>query len=340
MRTPLAGWCYPLLCLLALPGRADDPSLGTRKEIQVRIEGLKAERSRLQDELRSVLPDDANLLEAPEGGLLIGLPTVLVRDIVSEALTGPLKSVQLRLENVVRVDLADTLKTRTLLGLITLGRYELSVNVQEVSATVAPRPPRLTFGSNRIAIDLPVRVESGRVKAKLNFKWDGRKVAGIVCGDLSGEHDLRARVPPVEVRLLGRFEVEARGERLRVKPVIAPVDLSFKVEPPQETWDFVEDLIESRNTVCEAALRKAGVGSRVKDLVSHGFKVRLPNTWLHPLNLPAAFRDTFEVQGERAGLAVVPTGVSITKSRIWYGANLSVKREGPAGRPGRSADGS
>jgi len=298
-------------------------------ETRTRIAGLKAEQLRLQDELRSLLPDDAKLLEAPPGGLLIGLPTSLIRVMVAEALTGPLKQVRLRLEDVVKVELEDVLRKDTFLGNLTLGRYDLAVDVKEVTAVLKPGTPTLSFGSNRISVSLPVATEAGRVKATLAFKWDGRRIAGLVCGDLSREHELRARVPPVQVTLRGRFEIEARGESVRVRPVLAPVDLAFRVEPPDETWEFIEEVVKSRNALCEAALRRAHVSQKVADLLSRGFKVRLPNTWVRPLTLPASFRDTFDVQGRSAGLVVLPTGVSLTKTRIWYGANLSLRREAP-----------
>jgi len=307
-------------------------SLPTVKETKARIEGLKAERARLQEDLRASLSADARLEDAPTGAVLIGLPASLVESIVSEALTGPLRNVRLSLKDVVKVERSDEVKARTFLGMMTLGRYALTVHVRQVDAVIRPGSPTLTFGANRIGIDLPVRVEAGTVKASLAFKWDGRRLAGVVCGDLTGDHDLRATVPPVSARLRGRFDVQAKGERLIVKPVIAPIRLAFQVEPRQHTWDFIDDLIESKNAVCEAALRKAQVGQKVKDLVARGFKVTIPNTWLHTMTLPASFRDTFNVQGASAGLAITPTAVSITRTRIWYGADLSLKKQGgPAG---------
>lgn len=313
------------LLLWTVSARAQE--LPTVAETRLRIEGLKAERARLQEELRSSLTDDAKLVDAPSGAVLIGVPATLVESIVSEALTGPLRNVRLTLRDVVRVERKDTIRAKTFLGMMTLGHYALTVNVKEVVAVMKPLSPKLTFGGNRIAIDLPVSVEAGAVKANLHFKWDGRKLAGVVCGDLTSDHDLRATVPPVAARLRGRFDLEARGEKLIVKPVIAPVDLAFKVEPQQRTWDFIDELIESKNAVCEAALRKAAVGQKVKDLVARGFKVRIPNNWLHAMTLPASFRDTLDLKGATAGLAVTPAGVSITKTRIWYGADLALRRQ-------------
>ncbi len=341
MRRHVAGAGTAALLGLLYIARAIAQDLPTVAQTRARIEGLKAERARLQEDLRFSLSDDAKLVDAPLGDILIGVPAPLVEAIVSEALTGPLRNVPLTLKDVVKVERRDIIRAKTFLGMMTLGHYSLSVNVREVNAVMKPKTPKLVFGGNRIAIDLPVSVESGAVKASLLFKWDGRRLAGVVCGDLTSEHDLRATVPPVAARLRGRFDVEARGEKLIVKPVIAPIDLAFKVEPRQQTWDFIDNLIESKNAVCEAALRKASVGQKVKDLVAKGFKATIPTNWLQPMTLPASFRDTVDVKGTSAGLAITPTGVSITKSRIWYGANLvlrrQIKRAAPSGPPRASA---
>lgn len=290
-----------------------------------RIAELKIERRRLQDGLRATLTDDAKLIDPPTGGVLIGLPTSLVERVVAEAVAGPLKNVRLVLKKVAKMEKKDVIRAKVLFRIVTLGEYVLTVDVEEVRASMKPKVPKLTFGSNRIAVDLPVSVEAGAVKAKLKFTWDGQNLAGALCGDLSAEHDLRAVVPPIAVRVMGRFDVEAKGEQLLVKPVLAPIELAFKIEPPQKTWDFVEDLIKSRNAVCEAALRKAEVGQKVRELVSRGFTVKLPDDWVRPIVLPASFRDTVDVKGRKAGLTVKPTGVSVTKTRVWYGANLEVK---------------
>jgi hypothetical protein len=324
-----------VVAMAAGPGSVAPAPLTTEMTRQ-RIEALKVERSKLQDELRSLLPADARLLDAPHGDVLIGLPSTLVESIASEALLGPLRNVRLTLKDVAKVELADEVRTKTFVGMMTLGRYALTVDVQEVNAVMKPKIPKLSFGSNRIAVDLPVSVEAGEVKAKITFKWDGRNLAGVVCGDLSGEHELRASVPPVLVRLRGRFDVEAVGDQLIVKPRIAPIAVAFRVEPPQRTWDFIDELIGSKNAVCEAALRKAEVGRKVKDLVSRSFKVTVPTAWLHETALPASFRDTLDVQGTSAGLAITPTGVSITKTRLWYGANLTIRKQ-KAREPRRSS---
>lgn len=327
-----------LLLAGAAPPPASGPAPGDSAS-RARIASLKAERTRLQEELRAALSDDARLEGAPAGGVLIGLPSSLVESIVTEAVEGPLRNVRLTLDDVVTLKRSDLIRAKTFLGRMTLGRYTLRVDVKQVRAVMKPGKAALTFGGNRIAIDLPVSIEAGDVKAHLSFKWDGKKLAGVVCGDLGVERDMRVSVPPVRVRVRGRFDVEADGDRLLVKPRLSPIDAVFKVEPPKDAWDFLDTLISSRNAVCEAAIRKADVAAKVRELAGRTFTVRVPTGFVRAMTLPAAFRDAFDVKGRRAGLAVTPVGVTITKTRIWYGANVAVKaqprsREGRVERPG------
>ena len=312
----------PLPQSMASP--AAPPSGG---DSRVRIEALKAERTRLQEELRAALTDDARLIGAPGGGVLIGVPASLIESIVGEAVAGPLRNVRLSLKDVVKIRHSDRITTKTLVGRMTLGEYAITVDVKQVRAVMKPLKATLTFGSNRIGIDLPVLIDAGDVKATVAFKWDGRKLAGMVCGDLDTTKDLRVRIPPVTVRVRGRFDVEAAGDTLRVRPRIAPVEASFQIEPEKDAWEFLDNLIRSRNAVCEAAIRKADVAAKVKELAGRRFSVRIPTDFVRPMTLPAAFRDTFDVRGRRAGLDIRPAGVTVTPTRIWYGANLSLKTE-------------
>lgn len=282
---------------------------------------LRAERARLQNELRATLTDDARLVAAPAGGVLVGVPTSLVRTLVRETVVGPLSRVRLDFGDI-RLLKKDEIETRKLGMNITLGFYELTVDVKNVVATLRAAEPKLTFGAGRIVIDAPVAVEGGRAKGTVTFKWDGRNVTGLLCGDLSGTHELEATIPNLMLNVRGRFDIAARGDRVTARPVFAPIVVNFKVEPPEKTWDFLDGLIQSRNGMCESAIRRAQVTQKIKEAVSRTFRAEVPRTWVRPVSMPAGFEQDIYVRGQRAGLRVVPRGVSVTKDRIWYGGDV------------------
>lgn len=318
-----------MCALVATASFAQTDSPPASDPVTQRIEALKARRTQLQSELRATLTDDSRLVNAPQGGILIGVPTSLVRRIVTETVMGPLSRIKLKFGDIA-VQKADTITTKKLGLTMTLGTYDMGVRVRDVTATLKPKTPQLVFGGNRIGVTIPMSVEGGRVRANLNFKWDGKQLAGAICGDLAGEHDLKASVPTIKFVVKGRFDIAADGDRLVAKPVFAPISLDLHVEPEQKTWDFVEGLIKSRNSICETAIRKARLAERVRDAVGQSYKADIPRGWVKPVSMPAAFEQNVDVAGRSAGLRVEPTGVSITKTRLWYGGDLKVIAAVPA----------
>jgi hypothetical protein len=306
---------------------APAPAAG-RASPQSELQALRAERARLQTELRATLADDARLVAAPGGGVLVGVPTSLVRRLVRETVTGPLSRTRLDFGDI-HLKKRDEIETRKLGMNITLGFYDLQVDVKNVVATLRAGEPKLTFGAGRIAIDAPVRVEGGRARGTVSFKWDGRNVTGLLCGDLSGTHELEATIPSLALNVRGRFDIAAISDRVVARPVFAPIVVNFKVQPPQKTWDFLDTLIQSRNGVCESAIRRARVTERIREAVSQTFRAEVPRGWARPVSMPAGFEQEIYVRGQRAGLRVVPTGVSITKDRVWYGGNVRAGRAAP-----------
>jgi hypothetical protein len=107
--------------------------------------------------------------------------------------------------------------------------------------------------------------------------------------------------------------------------VFAPIRLEIRVEPEARTWAFVEELIQSRNAVCEGALRRAGLTERLQELAARSFTAELPRRWARPISMPAGFAQDIEIAGRSAGLRIVPTGVAVTKERLWYGGDLKVR---------------
>ncbi|MEZ5420275.1 MAG: hypothetical protein R2708_23455 [Vicinamibacterales bacterium] len=84
----------------------------------------------------------------------------------------------------------------------TLGTYDLQATVTRVRATLTPGTPRLTFGGNRVAMALPVTV-GGTARADVDFTWDGRNVAGAVCGDMQVRQAVSGAVVPKTYPLSG-----------------------------------------------------------------------------------------------------------------------------------------
>lgn len=290
------------------------------------LERLRNERAALQHRLRELLEADPGLARAPAGSVLIGVPTSFVRSLVEQTLTGLLGQVHVRLRNL-KVHKADEVKARTPVGRMTLGDYRLDVTIRELQGLLEPGAPELRFGGDRLGVKLPVKVSAGQWRANLRFRWDGRKLAGAVCGDLDLKREVEGTLQPLQFTLAGELLLAARGEAIVATPRFGDVKLALRVVPSQATWQMLDGLIAEQSAVCRSALEKVDVAAKVKQLVARGFPVTLARTLWRPLRLPAALRQELDVPGPRgrAGLLVAPIGLTVVPERFWYAADVKVQ---------------
>jgi hypothetical protein len=246
---------------------------------------------------------------------------------------GLLAEVHVTLRNL-KVHKSEDVRAKTPLGTMTLGRYTLDLTVHEVHALLRPDAPRLRFGGNTLGLELPLQLASGAGRAGLRLQWDGRKLAGAVCGDLDLRRRVKGQVAPLRFVVRGEFRLASEGDALVARPRFRDVPLKLQIEPADETWQMLDELIQEQSAVCRAALRKVDVARKLREVVARGFPVTLPGTLLRPVRLPAGLQQELEVPGRgRARLTVRPIGLVVVPERFWYGADVAVTPPTPAPRP-------
>ncbi len=309
------GGAFPIGCSKPAP---------RREEAEAVLEGLRAERTALRDRLRGLLSKEARLLDAPRATVIIGVPTSLTRSLVEQTVTGLFDEVTLRLRDI-KVHKADEVRAKTLFGGMTLGTFVLDVTIREVKGVLHPGKPQLTFGGNRIGVALPVSLTAGSGRATLRFRWEGRKIAGAVCGDLDVSHEVKGAALPATYPVKGAFRLAAEGSDVVLEPEFGEITVKVRVEPSKETWDFVDRLIAQQGGICETALRKVDVPQRIRDLIGRGFDVKLPRRLFRPIRLPAGLEQSLSLGGRPFTLEVRPIGLVVTPLRLWYGADVTAR---------------
>lgn len=288
------------------------------------LEALRQERNVLEQRLLALTEADTSLTQAPRASLLIGVPTSVTQKLVEDAVSGLLAEVRLTLRDL-KVHKADVVKAKTALGTLTLGDYQLDVRVHEVQAVLKPGAPQMRFGGPKLGLVLPVELASGSGRATLRVQWDGRSVAGAVCGDLDLKRVLKGGVAPLRAEIRGEFQLSAEGDTVVATPHFRDIPLKLRIEPAPESWKLLDELIEAQRAVCRAALKKADVGQKLRDLVARGFPVTLPGTLLRPIRLPAGVRQDVDLAGRgRVTLTVKPFGLVAVPERFWYGGDVTV----------------
>jgi hypothetical protein len=287
------------------------------------LERQRREVRVLSERLEARLRERALLRDGVDASVLVGVPSQVADRLAADAVQGLFGDVKLALHDL-RFRKEDEVQARLLVGKRTVGRFVLSVHVREVTARLRPGRPRLRFAEDRIDVTLPVGVE-GEGRAFLRFTWDGRGIAGAVCGDLDVTHELQASVPLRSYGVAGALRLRVDGPALVATPEFEDVPLSVPIEPSAATWRFVEELIAGRGALCRAALGKAEVEEKIKALLSRGIPVTLPGRLLErPLRLPLAVERSLTLPGRSLRVEAQPRDLILTPARLWYGVAVSL----------------
>jgi hypothetical protein len=295
------------------------------------IAALRARRDALAERLTEAVraQGERSLKDAPRGDIMIGVPTTFTESIVSQIVTGLFDGMTLTLRNL-KVHKEGEVKAKMLLRRKTVGAFVLDLDIQEVQGILKPGSPDLRFGKNRIGLSLPVRLASGQGHAELRFQWDSKGLAAnTVCGDVDTTKTVTGGVVPADYRLDGAFVVASRGDQITLTPQFPELAVKIVVDPSEQAWGVVEEVVKERRKGCEIALNKIDIKAQLAKLLGRGFNVKIPQKILKPIRLPAGVTQSLEVQGVKLPLTVQFTGMLVARDRIWYGADLALGEPAP-----------
>jgi hypothetical protein len=197
-----------------------------------------------------------------------------------------------------------------------------------------PGRPDLSFRKDRIGISLPVRLAEGSGRADLHFQWDSKGLAAnAVCGDVKTTKAVTGGVVPADYRLDGGFVFSSREESVTLTPRFPDLAVRIFVDPSEQAWAVVDEVVKERRKGCEMALNKVDVKSHLERILGRGFNVKIPQKILKPIRLPAGVSRSLEIQGLEMPVNVSFTGVLVAPDRIWYGADLTLGEPVPAASP-------
>jgi len=325
--TARRGLCATLVLALSLgagPGCGGRKEAKSAEEMKARIAALEQELPVLQQKLGNLLETDPRLRGMPETGVRVGVPTDLTRIMIERLVTGFVDSVTLRLTNLKVNKKGDVKKV------VTIGHYELAVVIAEVVGRLKTGKPKVTFGGNRIALSLPVTVASGTGNANINFKWDGKNVSGMVCGDMEVNEDVEGSVKPDSYEVAGALELTATARQILAAPKFPVVKVNLKVEPSAESWADVQKILDDKGGVCGYVVDKVDIRGVIEGLVGKGFNVRLPTEKIKPMAIPVGIAPTLKVRDETVKIGVKVGHLVITEQMIWLGADVKLEEAGEA----------
>jgi hypothetical protein len=291
------------------------------------VDALRRERQALQERFQALAegPRDLGFGDAPAAGLLIGVPTAFTRDLAQQIVAGFFGELSLRLKDL-SVHKADDVQARVLFADRTVGEFVLDLVIPEVTGTLRPGQPQVTFSQNRLGLSLDVTLVEGKGTARARLQWQSRGMASAVCGDIDVTRDLEGTLAPKRYRIEGAFAVAAENGAIVLRPRFKDVVVNVVVRPSEQAWQSLDEIVLAQGGLCRAALRKVDVRKRLGEIVERGFPVKLPASLFREIRLPAGVRQSLELQGLELTIRVQPAGVVVTPSRLWYGANVTTER--------------
>jgi hypothetical protein len=290
----------------------------TSSELRAEVAALQTERNTLKARRDELAARDNRLKDLPETPIKVGIPTHLARDLITKVLTGFADQASVELRNLA------ISKSGTIRKIVDLGEYRLRVNANRVSARLKPGSARVTFGGDGVDISVPVSVTSGSGHATVRFTWDGRNVAGVVCGDMDIARNVTATVVPATYSLAGRLSLRATSTQIVLTPKIPPLRIHVRFKPSDESWAAVQQILDDKKGVCGFVLDRVDVMGAVRDVIGRGFHVTLPFNRIRPTALPVGIQPEIGVKGRRLALRVQVGTLAITEDTIWLGGNVSL----------------
>jgi hypothetical protein len=121
--------------------------------------------------------------------------------------------------------------------------------------------------------------------------------------------------------------VSVDGSALVAQPEFGDVELQLPIEPSAEAWSFVEQLIAGRSALCRAALGKADVPQKIRDVLARGVRVTLPRRLLErPLRLPLAVEREVVLAGPQPAHRRAANRLDRDAGVHWYGVRVELGR--------------
>jgi len=330
-RRPGPGTALALAVLLAFSPACRRRDAASPEQMRAQIAAIEQELPVLRHKLGDLVERDPRLQGMPLAGVRLGVPTSLARTLIERVVSGFVDSVTLTLTGL-KVKKAGTVRK-----VVTLGQYDLAVEITEVTGQLKTGKPTVAFGGNRVSLSLPVKIASGTGNANIAFRWDGKNVSGAVCGDMEVNENVSGNVKPAEYAVSGALQLTATARQILASPKFPVVRVNLKVEPSPESWAAVQAILDSKGGVCGVVVDKVNIRGVLEGLIGKGFNVRLPTEKIKPMAVPVGIAPTLKVRDETVRIEVKVSDLAITEHMIWLGADVKLGDADAGAAPGPAA---
>lgn len=294
------------------------------------LSALRAEVAALRDSATARPLPDAALAAAgmDSADVVVGLGTATLRAVLASAATRYLDDVRLHLHRDVVVTTEDQVRIGVGPLRVSAGTWRLAVTLERIDARLSADSVILASAdSGRIGVAVPITVRDGTGDALIDFSWDASVAASVVCGDFQVRERFSGFLEPRTYRIEGTFDLQPEGATVVARPRVTQ-RIQVSPRPTEESWRRVRAILRSQDHIfeCGLALSPEGMETRLRELLTRGFRFQLPAAILRPLELPTSLADTVDVAGRRLEVEVRPRLPRLTEAWLWLGTDVRVAR--------------
>jgi hypothetical protein len=266
---------------------------------------------------------------ADTGQIILAVRASLIEDLTARVARQYLQQVTIDLtEFEAHAD--GTIRRHTFIGRRKVGDWAVAIVIRKLVGQIRTGPPRLSFASNVLAVELPLELQPASGEVGLHFTWDSASLLNLVCKDFEVNLAVEGRVLRQRHVLRGQVELAADDDALTATPVVDERSFPLKLDLTPASWAKVEAALTSQSSLgrCGAILHPQSVMQSLRELVAHGIDVHLPRSILRPVRLPARLDQTVKVNDSVVQLSLTGERFHSSETMFWSSTRVSVASAG------------
>ena len=186
-------------------------------------------------------------------------------------------------------------------------------------------------------MDVPVEVLPAAGRIALDFAWDSKGLANVVCRDFAVRRVLDGRVVAQRHRLSLAIRLSDGDGVLIATPSLSERKFALRVELQPEAWASVEQALEAQDSLgrCGILLKPERVLGELRALAARGIPVRLPDELVRSVRLPAQLAQQVRLGARDVELSLRRPALRVDSELVWSSARISAtgaRRPAAAGR--------
>jgi len=203
------------------------------------------------------------------------------------------------------------------------------MTVERLRGKLRAGHPRLRFHENSVDVEVPVEVLPATGRIALDFSWNSKGLANVVCRDFGIRQVLDGRVLEQRHRLSMTIKLSSGEGILSATPLLSEPKFMLRVDLTPESWASVAQALESQDRLgrCGMLLKPEQVLAELRALAERGIPVQLPDELLRSVRLPAQLAQQVRLGARDVELTLLRMALRVDSELVWSSARISAKTE-------------